>query len=179
MSNVFKLNSPKEETEILKYYSKGLKLLDDYDHEELDVTGKSIRETIFPNYEDYMGFIKLMYSDFQSDVFAQPKDDSFHSSINMIRQTFGGKELYSTLEEKAANLLYSIVKNHSFVDGNKRIAAACFLFFLNKNNALFIDGKPIISNEGLAALTLYIAISKQGEVDTVKRLVISIINRNL
>lgn len=120
-----------------------------------------------------------MYSDFKTDVFALPKDESFNSSINHIKQTFNGNELYPTLEEKATSLLYSIVKNHSFVDGNKRIAAACFLFFLNKNNALFIDEKPIISNEGLAALTLFIAVSNPQEVDTAKRLVISILNRNL
>lgn len=166
-------------TNILKIFAEGLKLLDDYDHKKLDKRGISKEEAKYPTYEDYLNFISVMYSDFSSDVFAQPKDESFHGSINNIKQTFSGKELYPTLQEKAANLLYSIVKNHSFVDGNKRIAAACFLFFLDKNEALFIDEKPIISNEALAALTLYIAISNPKESDTVKRFVISILNRNL
>jgi len=77
-----------------------------------------------------------MYSDFKSDVFAQPKDDSFNSSISQIKQSFDNKELYPSLVEKAATLLYLIVKNYSFVDGNKRIAAACFLYFLEKNNTI-------------------------------------------
>ena len=169
-----------DEKDVLKIFSKGLALLDDYDHEELDKKGITKKETIFPTFEDYISFIEEMYSDFQSDVFAKPKDDSFHSSINQIKQTFDGKELYPSLQEKAANLLYLIVKNHSFVDGNKRIAAACFLYFLEKNNFLLDKHlRPIISNEALAALTLFIAASKPSEADIVKRLTISILNRNL
>jgi len=169
-----------DEKDVLKFFSKGLALLDDYDHEELDKKGITKKETIFPTFEDYISFIEEMYSDFQSDVFAKPKDDSFHSSINQIKQTFDGKELYPSLQEKAANLLYLIVKNHSFVDGNKRIAAACFLYFLEKNNFLLDKHlRPIISNEALAALTLFIAASKPSEADIVKRLTISILNRNL
>ncbi len=121
-----------------------------------------------------------MYSDYQSDIFAKPKDNSFHSSINQIRQTFSGQELYPTIEEKAANLLYFIVKNHSFVDGNKRIAAACFVYFLHKNKALIKqNNKTIISNEALASLTLFIATSKMEEASIVKHLIISILNRNI
>ena len=120
-----------------------------------------------------------MYSEFESDVFAKPKDDSFNSSINQIRQSFNGHDLYPSIEEKAANLLYFITKNHSFVDGNKRIAAACFVYFLEQNNALLKDDdSPIIDNDTLAALTLFIATSKTDEADIVKRLVISILNRN-
>jgi death-on-curing family protein len=127
-----------------------------------------------------MAFIREMYSDFQSDVFAKPKDDSFHSSINQIAQTFDGQELYPSIQEKAANLLYYIVKNHSFVDGNKRIAAACFIYFLDKNKALINDKhETIISNEALASLTLFIATSKSEEDDIVKRFIISILNRNM
>jgi hypothetical protein len=122
--------------EVLNIFEKGLELLDDYDHEELDIKGITEQETLFPEYDEYLGFITEMYSDFESDVFAKPKDDSFHSSINQIAQTFAGQELYPSIQEKAANLLYFIVKNHSFVDGNKRIAAACFLYFLDKNKAL-------------------------------------------
>ncbi len=163
------------ENDFLLYFSKGLQLLDDYDHEALDKTGLTKKETVYPDFKDYMGVINEMYSDFDSQVFAKPKDESFLSSINQIRQSFDGVELYPSMEEKAANLLYFIVKNHSFVDGNKRIGAACFLYFLQKNNMLFVNDQPIISNEALASLTLFIAISKADEVAMVKQLIISLI----
>jgi prophage maintenance system killer protein len=166
--------------EVLNIFEKGLELLDDYDHEELDIKGITEQETLFPEYDEYIDFIAEMYSDFESDVFAKPKDDSFHSSINQIAQTFAGQELYPSIQEKAANLLYFIVKNHSFVDGNKRIAAACFLYFLDKNKALINNSnETIISNEALASLTLFIATSKSDEADIVKRFIMSILNRNL
>ncbi|MRT94386.1 Fic family protein [Ancylomarina sp. 16SWW S1-10-2] len=165
--------------EVFKLFSKGLALLDDYDHEELDKKGTTLKETTYPSFNDYINLIINMYSDFESDVFAQAKDDSFKSSIGQIMQGFGGEDLYPTIEEKAANLLYFIVKNHSFVDGNKRIAAACFVYFLEKNKALVKpNGYPIINNNTLASLTLFIATSKTDEADIVKRLVISILNRN-
>jgi len=167
------------ESKMLHIFANGLALLDDYDHETLERKGKTILETSFPTYEEYMLLIQKMYSEFASGVFAKPKDESFHSSIHQIAQSFGGVELYPSIEEKAANLLYFITKNHSFVDGNKRIAAACFLYFLEKNDALYSsEDKPIISNEALAALTLFIATSKSEEADIVKRFVISILNRN-
>lgn len=167
------------ESDMLKLFSKGLELLDDYDHETLDSKGKTELEAVYPNFDAYMVLIKSMYSEFESGVFAQPKDDSFKSSINQIRQSFAGKDLYPSIEEKAANLLYFVVKNHSFVDGNKRIAAACFLYFLQQNNSLIKNnGEQIISNEALASLTLFIATSKTEEADIVKRLIISILNRN-
>jgi prophage maintenance system killer protein len=164
------------EYEILKTFAKGLELLDNYDHEKLDQKGNTTADTIYPDYEEYIELITEMYSDFESDIFAKTKDDSFHSSINQIRQSFGGEDLYPTLEEKAANLLYFIVKNHSFIDGNKRIGAACFLYFLQRNNILLKDNKSIIDNEALATLTLFIASSKTPEADTVKHLIISILN---
>ena len=165
--------------QIFTIFSKGLALLDDYDHEQLDLKGKTIREAVIPTYDEYMQLIRNMYAEFQSDIFAKPKDKSFNSSINQIKQTFAGKELYPSIEEKAANLLYFITKNHSFVDGNKRIAAACFIYFLEQNKALKNDDNvPVIDNNTLAALTLFIANSKTEEVETVKKLVISILNRN-
>lgn len=171
--------SDPEEFEMLRIFAKGLELLDDYDHEQLDSKGKTRKETFFPSFEDYMGLIQTMYSEFESDVFAKPKDDSFHSSINQIQQSFGDLELYPTLEEKAANLLYFITKNHSFVDGNKRIAAACFLYFMQKNNALIMsDGLAVVDNSTLAALTLFIATSKTEEAEVVKQFIISVLNRN-
>ncbi len=168
-----------EEFEMLRVFSKGLQLLDDYDHETLDKKGTTKADTVFPTYDEYMDLIHCMYSEFESGVFAKPKDDSFLSSINQIKQGFGDTEFYPTIEEKAANLLYFITKNHSFVDGNKRIAAACFLYFMQQNNALLkSDGTPIISNATLAALTLFIATSKTEEAEIVKQLTISILNRN-
>lgn len=165
--------------EVFQLFANGLALLDDYDHETLDKNGTTQKETQYPSFDEYMLLIKNMYSDFESDVFAKPKDNSFNSSIGQIRQSFGGQDLYPTIEEKAANLLYFIIKNHSFVDGNKRIAAACFVYFLEQNKALANqDGKPIIDNNTLAALTLFIATSKTDEVEIVKQLVISILNRS-
>lgn len=165
--------------EIFQLFAKGLALLDDYDHEELDSKGKTEKDVTYPGYQDYMNLINDMYSEFDSDVFAKPKDDSFSSSINQIRQSFAGEDLYPSIEEKAANLLYFITKNHSFVDGNKRIAAACFVYFLEQNNALKKqDGQPIIDNSTLAALTLFIAMSKKEESEIVKQFIISILNRS-
>lgn len=168
-----------EESQMLQVFAKGLALLDAYDHEALDFKGTSVRDTYLPSLEEYMQVIHSMYSAFESGVFAKPKDESFNSSINQIGQSFGGVELYPSIEEKAANLLYFITKNHSFVDGNKRIAAACFIYFLQKNKALFnAAGSPIISNEALASLTLFIATSRSEEAEVVKRLVISVLNQN-
>ena len=167
-------------SKLFEVFSKGLALLDDYDHEELDTQGRTEQVTIYPGFDDYMDLITEMYSDFKSDIFAQPKDESFISSISQIQQTFGGKDLYPSIEEKASNLLYFITKNHSFVDGNKRIAAACFVYFLQQNKILLTDnGIPIIDNDTLAALTLFIAASKSEESQTVKKLTISILNRNI
>ncbi len=167
-----------EESEILNLFAKGLELLDDYDHEQLDAKGATQKAAVLPAKEEYLRVIAAMRSEFSTDIFAQPKDSSFESSIAQIGQSFGGQELYPSIEEKAAMLLYLIVKNHSFVDGNKRIAAACFLYFLEKNDLLLsAGGQPIISNEALAAITLLVASSKPEEMDTVKKLIISILNR--
>ena len=106
-----------------------------------------------------------------SDVFGNEKDDSFKGSIGAIYQTFAGQEVYPSLEEKAANLLYFITKNHSFSDGNKRIAAAIFLYFMDRNQALFLDDEKIISDHTLVALTIMIAESKPEE----KEMMISVI----
>jgi len=172
------IENAENNSEWLNLFSKGLKLLDDYDNETLDLKGETVIDTVFPDYKEYIEMINKMNSEFKSDVFAKPKDESFNSSINQIKQSFSGNELYPSIEEKAANLLYFIVKNHSFVDGNKRIAAACFLLFLEKNNMLQKNNKTIISNETLASLTLYIANSKAEESETVKRLIISLLNRS-
>ena len=163
----------------LNLYAAGLRLLDDYDHETLDSKGETATPVTYPAYEDYMAMVERMRADFDSTIFGQERGDGFKSAIAMIRQGFGDVELYPTFEEKAAALLYLFVKNHAFVDGNKRIAAACFLLFLEKNNRLRPDPERLtISNEALAGLTLFVAVSRSNEMETVKRLIISILNRN-
>ncbi|TYB78112.1 death-on-curing protein [Bizionia saleffrena] len=164
---------------ILETFAKGLSLLDDYDHEQLDIKGLTTTEANYPSLEDYQEIINHMLTDFDSDVFGKEKDKSFQSSVAQIAKGFGDDDFYPSLEEKATMLLYFVVKNHSFVDGNKRIAAACFLKFLQQNNMLFNNQQqPIISNDTLASLTLFIASSKPDEMQTVTRLVISVLNRN-
>ncbi|MBQ7366892.1 MAG: Fic family protein [Spirochaetaceae bacterium] len=113
-----------------------------------------------------------------SDLFGNEKDNSFKSTLGAIYQTFGGKEVYPTVQEKAANLLYMLVKNHAFSDGNKRIAAALFVYFLERNKILFDErGNPIIDNNTLAAVTLMIALSRPEEKETMCVLVLNMIER--
>ena len=172
------LDVAKEVSKILHNFALGLNLLDDYDHKQLDTRGLNKAEAKRISKEEFLQVINDMKSDFESDVFAVPKDDSFESSVNQIYQTFDGIELYPTLEEKASMLLYLIVKNHSFTDGNKRIGASCFLYFLSQNNMLYRNDKPIIDNATLFALTLLIATSKPDEMETVKQIVVSVLNRS-
>ena len=162
---------------ILDNFVQGLDLLDNFDHKTLDTKGITQKDAIVISREEYLNVIDKMKSEFASDVFANPKDDSFDSSINQIYQTFGGKDCYPTLEEKAAMLLYLITKNHSFSDGNKRIAASCFLYFLNKNNMLYKNNFPIIDNGALFALTLLIAESNPDEMEIMKQIVVSVLNK--
>ena len=162
---------------ILDNFAKGLNLLDNFDHKTLDSKGSTEKEAIIIPEQEYLEIIDKMKSDFASDVFGVPKDGSFASSINQIYQTFDGKDCYPSLEEKAATLLYLITKNHSFSDGNKRIAASCFLYFLDKNNMLYKNNFPIIDSSALFALTLLIAESKPEEMDIMKQIVISVLNK--
>ena len=163
----------------LNHFAKELELLDDYDHENLDKKGLTKRQANYPELALYQEVILAMRSDFESGVFGKEKDGSFESAVAQISKGFGEEDFYSTLEEKAATLLYLIVKNHGFVNGNKRIAAACFLVFLQSNNLSQNEkGNSIISNDALASLTLFIASSKPEEMETVKKLVISVLNRN-
>lgn len=162
---------------ILDNFAKGLNLLDNFDHKTLDTKGSTEKEAVIIQEKEYLEIIDKMKSEFTSDVFANPKDGSFASSINQIYQTFDGKDCYPTLEEKAATLLYLITKNHSFSDGNKRIAASCFLYFLDKNNMLYKNNLPIIDASALFALTLLIAESKPEEMDIMRQIVISVLNK--
>lgn len=163
----------------LKHFAKGLELLDDYDHEQLDNKGLTKRPANYPESADYERIISMMRADFDSAIFGKEKDGSFQSAIAQISKGFAEEDFYPSIEEKAATLLYLIVKNHGFVDGNKRIAAACFLLFLETNGLLYAqNSKPIVSNEALASLTLFVATSKPDEMETVKKLIISVLNRN-
>ena len=166
------------DTTWLAHFAKGLELLDDYDHEALDKKGISQRAAVYPNLSSYHDIINTMRRGFDSFVFGKEKDDSFRSSIAQISKGFGEIDFYPSIEEKAATLLYLVIKNHSFVDGNKRIAAACFLLFLQVNGLLKANENPIISNEALASLTLFAAASKPEEMETVKKLIVSVLNRN-
>ncbi|MCE7062382.1 RhuM family protein [Dyadobacter sp. CY343] len=166
------------DTAWLAHFAKGLELLDDYDHEALDQKGISQQVATYPDLSSYQNIIDIMRQDFSSSIFGKEKDDSFRSSVAQIGKGFGEVDFYPTIEEKAATLLYLIIKNHSFVDGNKRIAAACFLLFLEANGILKAQENPIISNEALASLTLFAAASKPEEMETVKKLIVSVLNRN-
>ncbi len=164
----------------LHQFSIGLNLLDDYDHETLDTKGIHSKAAIYPKIDDYLVLVSQMRAEFNTAVFGILKDGSFDSAIQQIGQSFGLEELYPSLEEKASMLLYLVVKNHAFVDGNKRIGAACFLLFLERNGILYNPtGQTIISNEALASLTLFVAASQASEMQTVKNLLISVLNRKL
>ena len=171
------LDDAQQVAKILDNFAKGLDLLDNFDHKTLDVKGSTQKEAVIIPVKEFLSVINKMKSEFASDVFANPKDDSFESSVNQIYQTFGGNDCYPTLEEKAAMLLYLITKNHSFSDGNKRIAASCFLYFLEKNGILYKNNLPIIDNGTLFVLTVLIAASNPIEMETMKQIVVSVLNR--
>ena len=170
------IEEAKTVAKILNNFAHGLDLLDNFDHKTLDERGMTKKEAVKISTNEFLQIVKEMKSEFASDVFGNPKDESFDSSVNQIYQTFDGDELYPTLEEKAAMLLYLITKNHSFSDGNKRIAASCFLYFLEKNGILYKENKPIIDNSTLFALTVLIAESNPNEMETMKQIVVSVLN---
>ncbi len=160
----------KQVLSVIEKYSNALDLLDSYDHQNM-TRPKGNEATYVLQYEECMEVIQSMRFGDESDLFGKEKDDSFKGSIGNIYQSFGGVDIYESLEEKAANLLYFVTKNHSFFDGNKRIAATMFLYFLDKNNALFVDGKKKIEDSTLVALTIMIAESRPEE----KEMMISVI----
>ena len=165
--------------DIVVDYTYALDTLDDYDYQRLQV-GKTTQEDKFrATYENAMEAINALREKFGgSSLFGNEKDDSFKSSIGQIYQTFGGEELYPSVEEKAAMLLYLVTKNHSFSDGNKRIAATLFLWFLNNNGILYRpDGSKRLADNTLVALTLMIAESKTEEKDVMVKVVVNLINQ--
>ena len=151
-------------------YNKALSVLDDYDHQCLKKP-KGLKDTYRITYEECRSIIDNMQ--FNSDLFGKERDGSFNSSINSIYQSMFGKDLYETREEKAANLLYFITKNHSFYDGNKRIAASIFIFFLHKNNMLYRNNEKIIDDATLVAMTILIAESKPEEKEIIINLLMN------
>jgi len=156
---------------VVESYSTALELLDDYDHQTMKRPGG--RETVYVlAYGECRELIETMRFAAESDLFGVEKDDSFKGSIGNIYQSFAGQEVYPSVEEKAANLLYFVTKDHSFLDGNKRIAAAIFLYFLDKNGILIKDdGTKLLNDHTLVALTIMIAESRPDE----KEMMISVI----
>ena len=165
---------------VVTNYNYALDTLDDYDYERLSIKETTKTEKFHATYENAMAAIRSLKSKFGgSALFGHEKDESFKSSIGQIYQTFGGVELYPSVEEKAAMLLYLVTKNHSFSDGNKRIAATLFLWFMDNNGILFNpDGSRRIADNTLVALTLMIAESRTEEKDTMVKVVVNLINQN-
>lgn len=158
--------------DIVQSYTLALDLLDDYDHQSISMPDGD-ESTYVLDYDECRKVIDGMRFGNESSLFGVEKDDSFKGSIGNIYQSFGGKDVYPSLQEKAANLLYFVVKNHSFLDGNKRIAATMFLYFLDRNGALFSNGNKLISDNTLVAITVMIAESKPEEKDAMVALVMN------
>lgn len=165
---------------IISDYAYALDILDQYDYQRLEIKNTTEKETYQLTYEEAIKQIQTAKrAHGNSDLFGHEKDESFKSSISTIYQTFDGQELYPSVEEKASNLLYFITKNHSFSDGNKRIAAFLFLYFLERNGILFDkNGNKRIADNTLVALTLMIAVSRPDEKDTMTKVIVNLINRN-
>ena len=165
--------------DVVTDYAYALDTLDNYDYERLTIEKTTQEERFHATYENAISEIEGLRKKFGgSNLFGNEKDDSFKSSIGQIYQTFGGAELYPSVEEKAAMLLYLVTKNHSFSDGNKRIAATLFLWFLNNNGILYReDGTKRLADNTLVALTLMIAESKTEEKDVMVKVVVNLINQ--
>jgi prophage maintenance system killer protein len=179
----YKMLTDDESTGLLKIisdYAYALDILDQYDYQRLEINNTSGKEIFQLTYEEAMTQIRIAKKAHgNSDLFGHEKDDSFRSSISTIYQTFDSEDLYPSIEEKAANLLYFITKNHSFSDGNKRIAAFLFLYFLERNRILFdCYGNKRIADNTLVALTLMIAVSKPDEKETMTKVIVNLINKN-
>ena len=166
----------KQVLSVIERYSTALDLLDAYDHQNMS-RPKGNAATYVLTYEECMDIIANMRFGDESDIFGKEKDGSFEGSIGNIYQSFAGHDLYPTLEEKAAHLLYFVTKNHSFFDGNKRIAATIFLYFLDRNGVLFIDGEKTIDDHTLVALTIMIAESKPDEMEMMITVIMNCIKK--
>ena len=167
--------SGNELLEFMIAYNRSLTLLDDYDHQSFELPNGS-KDVYRIEYKECLDIVKRSKFTGKNDNFGKERDKSFDSSISTIYQTYDGKELYPTLEQKAAMLLYLVTKNHSFIDGNKRIASTVFLYFLDRNKSLFVDGRKRISDETLATLTILIAASNPKDKDIIINLILAILN---
>ena len=161
---------------VVKAYTGALDLLDDYDHQRVAKPQGSANAVHVLEYEECRELIESMRFSGESSLFGVEKDGSFKSSIAAIYQSFAGQEIYPSLEEKAANLLYFVTKNHSFLDGNKRIAASLFLYFLDVNGALWVDGRKRVPDSVLVAVTIMIAESNPKEKEAMVALVMSFLS---
>ena len=167
--------SGNELLEFMIAYNRSLSLLDDYDHQSFELPNGS-KDVYRIEYKECLDIVKRSKFTGKNDNFGKERDKSFDSSISTIYQTYDGKELYPTLEQKAAMLLYLVTKNHSFIDGNKRIASTVFLYFLDRNKSLFVEGRKRISDETLATLTVLIAASNPKDKDIIINLILAILN---
>jgi len=164
--------------QVITDYAYALAILDRYDHGTLEVEATSGPAGFVLRYDEAISIVQSMKDGF-SGLFGQEKDQGFKSALGAIYQTFDGEDVYISVEEKAANLLYFIVKNHAFTDGNKRIAAAIFIYFLSANNILYRpDGSKRLADNALVALTLLIAESRPEEKDTIAKVIVNLINRS-
>ncbi len=165
--------------EVVKNYSYALDVLNDYDHGRTEIKSATTKESYQLNYDQGIRLVEQMRQKFGgSNLFGHEKDESFKSALGAIYQTYAGKDLYPSIEEKAANLLYLVVKNHSFTDGNKRIAAALFIWFLDRNKILYkANGSKRIADNALVAITLMIAESQPKEKEIITALVVNLINK--
>ena len=169
-------NEAQEIIKVINNYSNALNLLDDYDHKRIIKPNGTINENKI-NYEACMNIVNKLKFSSDSDLFALERDNGVEAIIFDIYQTFDGKDLYSSIEEKAANFLYLIIKNHVFIDGNKRIAATLFIYFLEFYNLLYKDGKQVIDNNTLVAITLLIAQSNPKEKEILVDLVMNFLSK--
>ena len=175
MDNTLEEASAKEILKVIGDYSKALDLLDNYDYKEFKVP-KGHKSDIHIKYEDCISIIEKLKFKEKSNIFALERNKGLESIIENIYQTFDNKDIYETIEEKASNFLYMIIKNHVFIDGNKRIAATLFIYFLQYYNILYKDNKKIIDNNTLVALTLLIAESNPKEKNIIIDLIMNFLN---
>ena len=168
-------NEAKEIIRVINDYSKGLDLLDDYDHKRIVKPNGTVNDKKI-SYEECIEIINKLKFNNESNLFARERNEGLKSIIGAIYQSYDGIDLYKTVEEKAANFLYLIIKNHVFIDGNKRIGATLFIYFLRYYNLLYIEGKQVIDNNTLVALTLLIAQSNPKEKEILIDLVMNFLN---
>ena len=175
MDTELKTAEAKEIIKVINNYSNALNLLDDYDHKRI-IRPSGTKDNKKITYEDCMNVIGKLKFNSDSNLFALERDEGLKEVIGTIYQSFDGKDLYPTIEEKAANFLYLITKNHTFIDGNKRIAATLFIYFLEFYNILYNENGQIIDNNTLVAITLLIAQSNPKEKDILIDLVMNFLN---